>query len=353
MQATKLSGFFVVAIISAFLLMDSQAWAKEEAVRHGSASQPNVTAMGIKVVYKVDLEQLAKKLPGRLMVYRTSPDQGGESQMEAVKKFFGSESNMVVDMQKASGGIFAADLNRLWARVPGFNDEVPPLDRKQILAATAAFLSEINGNPQEKTVRRFSTDSVELTDKEGKQKVLPLGANITYRRILNGYKVIGPGGKIKIFHDSEGMVAGYLRVWRSLKAESVKPLIGVFGARDEFNKNPLGDTLLADISEVNVNNITLAYLERGINQSQNYLQPIYVFDCTAFYKGTEKAEGTRYTRYVAALTKQPEPLWQEGEEYKSDRRRKALPRQSSKVQKMSDESSQPTSPFTLEDKDPD
>jgi hypothetical protein len=224
MQATKLSGFFVVAIISAFLLMDSQAWAKEEAVRHGSASQPNVTATEIKVVYKVDLEQLAKKLPGRLMVYRTSPDQGGESQMDAVKKFFGSESNKVVVMQKASGGILRRTSTTLGKSAWSSTNEVPP-SQEQILAATATFLYEINGNPQEKTVRRFSTDSVELTDKEGKQKVLPLGANITYRRILNGYKVIGPGGKIKIFHDSEGMVAGYLRVWRSLKAESVKPLI--------------------------------------------------------------------------------------------------------------------------------
>jgi hypothetical protein len=323
MRATKVSRILFVVLMSAFLLTGWQAWAEEQnAGKPGPPEQAQASASKIKVAYKVSLADLAKKLPTKLMVYRTSLDPQGASQVQAVKKFFGDGKNVFAEVPKNSGGLFAADLDRLWARVPGIDEQVPPLDEKKIRTAANSFLSEIKGIPVGTRVSRFSNDTVEMADKEGKRRTLPFGANLTYRRVVNGYRVVGPGGKIKVFHDIDGLVAGYLRVWRSLKAEKKRSLVNVFKAAETFDQNPLGDTLLADISRVNVNKINLAYLERGVNHAQSYLQPIYVFDCTAFYKGSESTQSTRFTRYVAALSEPPEPLMPQGQVYQSDPRPK-------------------------------
>jgi len=152
-----------------------------------------------------------------------------------------------------------------------------------------------------------------------------MGVNVTYRRILEGYEVVGPGGKLKIFHDMNGDVAGYLRVWRKLSPEKeMQPLIPIRQAVGRFQENPLGRSLLSDVKKVEVTEIRIAYLEHGITVSQHYLQPIYFFSCIAHVKSGDRKVQIPYVRYMEALVNPPESLWPNGRKYEPGIRTEVL-----------------------------
>ena len=84
-----------------------------------------------------------------------------------------------------------------------------------------------------------------------------------------------------------------------------------------FEEKPLGRSLLGDVFKVEVKKVQLAYLERGLGAPQKYLQPVFVFHCDAHAKGEKEPVVAPYTRYVEALERSPEAMWQEGREYPS------------------------------------
>jgi len=276
---------------------------------------------GIEVVFQVSLDKLARELPEKLMVYRTYPDPEGMAQRTALEHFLGKSAYF--EVEQASGGVFCADLSRLWAKAPQPGDKVPTLGAQTLRAAVQEFLTAIRGIPGDKTTVSTSTDRMEFVDPRGTRQSLPLGYNVTYRRLLEGYEVIGPGGKIKVFLDLGGQVAGYLRVWRKLAPVGEKALISVYEAAERFKKDPLGTVLLADVKRVVVSELRLAYLARGMADPQRYLQPIFLFTCTAY---TQKGEQTQYVRYMEALSQPPESLWPEGGSYSPEDRPRTLPK---------------------------
>jgi hypothetical protein len=166
---------------------------------------------------------------------------------------------------------------------------------------------------------------MELMDKNGERRSLPMGVNVTYRRLLEGYEVVGPGGKLKIFHDTNGDVVGYQRVWRKLSPEKERqPLISIRQAADRFKENPLGRTLLSDVDKIEVTEIRVAYLEHGIAVSQQYIQPIYLFSCIAQVKSGDRMAQVPYARYMEALVKPQDALWPSGRKHEPGVRPKTL-----------------------------
>jgi len=278
----------------------------------------------IEVAFQVSINELVKKMPKKMTVYRTVPDEVGQTQREALKTFLGKGSHF--ELQEASGGVFAGDMTRMWAKSPNFTDEIKDPDEKHILMTTENFLAKIKGQPgEQQTVRRVSVDTMELMNKSGERRSLPMGINVTYRRLLEGYEVVGPGGKLKIFHDTNGDVVGYLRVWRKLSPEKeAQPLIPIRQAADRFKENPLGRSLLSDVKKVEVTEIRIAYLEHGITVSQHYLQPIYLFSCIAHVKSGDRTARIPYVRYMGALVKPPETLWPSGRKHEPGIRPKTL-----------------------------
>jgi len=279
---------------------------------------------GIEVVFQVSLDELARKLPEKLMVYRTYPDPEGMAQRTALERFFGRSAYF--EVEQASGGVFCADLSRLWAKAPQPGDKVPTLGAQALRATAQGFLAAIRGIPEGEVTVSTSTDRMEFVDPRGRRQSLPLGYNVTYRRLLEGYEVIGPGGKIKVFLDLNGQVAGYLRVWRKLTPVREQALLSVYEAAERFKKDPLGTVLLADVKRVVVSDIRLAYLARGMADPQRFLQPIFVFTCTAYTQAEGKGEQTQYVRYMEALSQPPESLWPKGGSYSPEDRPRTLPK---------------------------
>jgi hypothetical protein len=287
-------------------------------VAAGGAQEADVTKSRIEVAFDVSLEDLADKLPKELMLFRCSPDRAAGMQRKAVESALRGKFHF--ELAEPSGGLLAADRSRLWMEPPkrGSKPRLPA--DADIRAAAETFLRTINGAPSDTHTVRVSTDTIVFLDREGQQQTLPMGANTTYRRVIDGYEVVGPGGKIKTFHALNGDVVGYLRVWRELEPAELQPLIPVDEAARRFQENPMGRSLLANVFKVEVRGIELGYLERGLGAPQEYLQPVYVFHAIAHSKGMTEVTTTPLTRYVEALAKPPEPLWPAGREYESGER---------------------------------
>jgi hypothetical protein len=120
-----------------------------------SASGPS-SGKQIEVVFRVSLDELAKKLPTKLALYRCVPDEAGAAQRGALlQSFLGKGAH--IELQEASGGVFAGDMDRLWAKAPNFTDEIKDPDEKHILTTAENFLAKIKGQPgEQQTVRRVT-----------------------------------------------------------------------------------------------------------------------------------------------------------------------------------------------------
>jgi hypothetical protein len=280
----------------------------------------------IEVVFKVPLDELEKRLPRSMRLYRAGPDETAVGQRKALDSVFGKGSQ--TEIYKQSGGIFSADLSRLWADPLEKVGDAKKMDKRAVQASAEDFLGRIDGLPgKQKTVHRVSFDKMERVNKEGARQSHTLGANITYRRLLNGYEGVGPGGKLKVFHDMQGSVAGYLRVWRKLTPEKrPQPVISLREATERFKKDPLGKVMLAGVRRVEVNAIRPAYLELGMAERQEYVQPVFVFDCLAYVKAGDQETKVPYVRYMQALVKPPELLWPAGKAHKIIERPKVPPK---------------------------
>jgi len=95
----------------------------------------------IEVAFQVSINELVKKMPKKLTVYRTVPDEVGQTQREALKTFLGKGSHF--ELQEASGGVFAGDMTRLWNKAPGFTDQVKTPDKNRMRTTAENFLEKI------------------------------------------------------------------------------------------------------------------------------------------------------------------------------------------------------------------
>ena len=321
------SRFFLFLLLTSGLLVANwQVQAKTLKTNIDKSSLDPSISKQIEVAFLVSLDELAQKMPTDMALYICAPDEVGATQREALQAFMGKRAYF--ELQEASGGVFAGDMDRLWAKAPQFDDTIESPDEKRIRTKAENFLTQINGLPgDQKTIRRVSFDTMELMDKDGKRRSLPMGVNVTYRRLLEGYEVVGPGGKLKVFHDTKGDVVGYQRVWRKLSLEKEnQSLISINQVVERFKENPLGRALLSDVEKVEVKEVRLVYLEHGISDFQKYLQPVYLFSCIAHVKAADRVVQVPYVRYMEALVVPPENLWSSGRKQASDIRPKKLPK---------------------------
>ncbi len=250
------------------------------------------------VKVSVDPSPLEKTLP-ELLVYHAKPEKPDTPPRE----LFGT--NPYVEVGSKSGGIFCADLDRLWADSP--ESEEPTVEVNEDLAIQVAerFLASIGKPDKDIAPPTVSVDWMDVTDRTGKSWRVLQGYNVTYRRLIDGYTSTGPGGRIRVFLDRNVEVVGYLRVWRELTPYEKFARTSVSEAVDSVKRNPLGHVTLGGVRWVEVNDIELAYLEWGTEEAQRYIQPVYVFHCTAHGDSWE----AQYVRYQEAIDCSPEPIW--------------------------------------------
>jgi hypothetical protein len=156
-----------------------------------------------------------------------------------------------------------------------------------------------------------SADTLEF-DKKGKRSNVTLNLNVTWRRMIGDYTSVGPGGRIKVFTDLSGNPVGYLRTLRKLDPAGEQGILSLREAADILKKNPLARVPLSGVTKISVTGIRLGYYEHGIKEAQSFLQPVFVFDCTATSEMNNVRNEVKFVQYVEALRKPLEPIWEVG-----------------------------------------
>ncbi len=296
----------------------------------GGRQRDRQTAAGYRLTLELgegkSVQQLAKAMPKRLPYYECSVDMAAANRMcdavqqrlgvtgKRVKDEDGDESVMSnhreVELIGASGSVFAADLNRLWAELPRPGNQ--SLGEDEARNAAIGFLKQIGAPLGDADAVRVFRDTVVLNDREGRPQQLPGPVQVSIRPALNGLPVVGAGGKLKVYFDNNGKIAGCLvvrRKWTRASAEAeVLPLATA------LRRMAAGEAMTALTLErpqrIAVRDISLGYFARSASEHQSYLQPVYVFRGIASGGVGADAWETPYEGYLVALAKPLESLWE-------------------------------------------
>jgi hypothetical protein len=104
---------------------------------------------------------------------------------------------------------------------------------------------------------------------------------IMYERSIDGFPVVG-GGFIRIEIGRDGEVISFDKVWRTVTP--VKK-VQVISSSQALNRILAGEVLNAVPKcdcDVTVTEVKLAYLEKGYNETQEYIEPIWVFSGSGY-----------------------------------------------------------------------
>ncbi|MDO9325836.1 MAG: hypothetical protein Q7T80_12885 [Methanoregula sp.] len=120
----------------------------------------------------------------------------------------------------------------------------------------------------------------------------PISTDVQYGRKLNGIKVTGDGGFIKIVLGNDGELLYLNKVWRTVEPAGTEMVIPVSKAIEKLGRGDVLDPLKC-ICDLNVDRIYLAYWEKGAGVPQEYLDPVWVFSGT-----TSSGEVINYKVYA-------------------------------------------------------
>jgi hypothetical protein len=308
-----------------------------------------------KVEVLVEIEALEEKestWPAELQVFEPQPvDAKGtikkvaeilrlRGKMEETdERFKVVEGSRYLEGNKISNAVFYGEMNRLWSQGPIPDKEmefkVPDDEGAKKIANT--LLQDLGFT---RTDLRFITMQCEpeifeiLKPKEKEPKKVVVGKTVTVRRTLNGLPVMGPGSKIKVYIAGDGRMAGWMSVWRPFTGAprylvTLKPpsqpqaakRLSLDVALEQLKEKPLEHMLIADVEEVVIKDVQLAYYEKSASERQQYLQPVYAF--TGIMRGgkdTKRPFELPYQQYVLAIEKPLEALWDIGIEHKVEPR---------------------------------
>jgi hypothetical protein len=104
------------------------------------------------------------------------------------------------------------------------------------------------------------------------ERIIDVG--VAFRRIVDGVRVEGPGGKLVLYLDGNGEITGVDRLWRDIQAVH-RPT-----GRLRSPRAALGDVEKAwsahGAGRIEVTAVRFGYFEHGWDAAQRFLQPMYI-----------------------------------------------------------------------------
>jgi hypothetical protein len=181
--------------------------------------------------------------------------------------------NTVVEIETASGGIFAANLDQLWN--PRLTPALPA--RAEARQQAEAFLAENGLLPREEGYVVVSepvySESGVAADAPGAPKT-QLDVQVNYQvNIALGNRqvpVVGGGGEFKVALGDRGAVIAYSGAWR--------PILGVASEEETLSQAAAEAQYRASVGGIKLTSVqaSLAYYSAPSFKSQSYLAPVWV-----------------------------------------------------------------------------
>ncbi len=188
----------------------------------------------------------------------------------------------VVETNTNSGGLWAADKERLWR--PQIRPELPSDEDAQKRAESMFRENKLlpSLRPSQPFEVGFSGMGATWmaigegnTDREVRRLDTQVNYAVRFRRNDIDVPLVGGGGGFKVTFGDGGEVIGYSGVWRDVEdAELEAAVIAPEVSKAEFEK------LVSQLEIVDVET-DLAYYAAPMRASQTYLYPVYVYRATA------------------------------------------------------------------------
>ncbi|WP_456477700.1 hypothetical protein [Geoglobus ahangari] len=140
-------------------------------------------------------------------------------------------------------------------------------------------LERYGGVPADAVLREVRTEYVSYMDSSagevGKEATLVV---VSFKREINGFPVVGPGGEITVFIGENGTVVDLVKVWRMLEYAGEVRIISPEKAYELLQN---GKVLRKPMGKLNLEVVKIepGYYAGGIGEKQDYYYPVWVFYC--------------------------------------------------------------------------
>jgi PKD repeat protein len=150
------------------------------------------------------------------------------------------------------------------------------------------------GLPQGAILVYNKTEYIETENIETNQIIAkyPIVTNVQYGRYVDNIPVVGPGGYINIDLGNNGELIYLNKVWRSVSPDGYLAIIPVSSAIEKLQNGEVLNPKKYPYN-VNITKIRLGYYEKGRNESQEYMEPAWLFKGT-----TDAGEDIQYYVYA-------------------------------------------------------
>lgn len=188
-----------------------------------------------------------------------------------------SEGSLELVVHHASGGLRFRDKAR-W-QVDDGRSHVE-FDDATAIRMAEGFIGAHSVVPlAESRVLRVTRLNVGLAEKRTgltEHRVIDVG--VAFARVIDGISVEGPGGKAIIYIDSKGNLTGIDRLWRDV--QDVHGEDAPLRSPDAVQQEVVREWGEHGSGLVTVDDIRFGYFEHGWDESQRYIQPVYVLSLT-------------------------------------------------------------------------
>jgi hypothetical protein len=120
-------------------------------------------------------------------------------------------------------------------------------------------------------VETFNLDTHQVIERD------PISTNVQYRRYIDDKPVVGDGGSIYIDLGNYGELIYLNKVWRTVSSDGTVPIIPVSTAIEKMKRGVLLGHRPKCACQLNVDKIGLGYYEKGRDETQEFLEPVWIF----------------------------------------------------------------------------
>ena len=177
----------------------------------------------------------------------------------------------------------------------------PEADAPQVVKVA---LLPYGGLPQDAKLTFVKTEYIETFDTSTHQVTAkhPITTNVQYHRYIDDKPVVGDGGSIYLNLGDYGELIFLNKVWRTVTPVENVSIIPVSAAIEKMKRGELLGHAPKCACPLNVDKIGLGYYEKGRDETQEYLEPVWIFSGTL-------SSGDSWNYYVYAREfDEPKPL---------------------------------------------
>jgi hypothetical protein len=138
------------------------------------------------------------------------------------------------------------------------------------------------GLPQGAKLASVETEYIDTVNIDTHQVTVkhPVTTNVQYTRYIDAKPVVGDGGSIYLDLGNNGELVYLNKIWRTVSPAGSVPIINASAAIEKIKRGDVLGHPPKCACQLNVDKIGLGYYENGRNETQEYLEPVWIFSGT-------------------------------------------------------------------------